>query len=92
MLSGMGFVIPTIPLRPLNDLSLLRSAREAPFGDSFDQELLISRLSVACPQIPIYTDVESAATAAIEIFKFPAQPGQTLVPCKGLSPLPSDFC
>jgi hypothetical protein len=69
MLSGMGFVIPSISLTS-DDSSSIKSTGGAPFNHGFNQELFISRLSAACPQMPIYNNVESATKQEVEVFSF----------------------
>jgi hypothetical protein len=75
--SGIGFIIPTIYLRP-SDPKVQESTggNLYPFGHSFNEELLISRLNAACPDMPIYTDIKSATKSGVEILHFSTPPVQ----------------
>jgi hypothetical protein len=73
---GMGFILPTMYLRSSDPNLQHESIRETPFNHNFNQELFMSRLSAACPNMPIYEDIESAKKAEVELLHFPTSPGR----------------
>lgn len=77
---GAGLIVPVINLRSESNLSDLENGT-ASMDYLFDQARFVSRLKTACPQMPIYTDLEEVKTVgqvteteAIELRKLPHWP------------------
>lgn len=51
--TGANLIIPTSPLRRLDDLLLWDDEHRVPLGQCFDREFFIDRLTRACPQMTI---------------------------------------
>jgi hypothetical protein len=79
MHEGFSFIVPTISLRSNDDLSLLESDGDTSLEYTFNRELLVSRLTAACPQMVIYDSVENATKPELEILHYPTRIGQLCV-------------
>ncbi len=63
---GAGLILPTISLRgDDNDLIVLETGAQTGLDYLFDRQSLTSRLKSACPQMPVYDDVESVKKLGI---------------------------